>query len=189
MFVEFYNRVFNINLNDYPNIGISFPINKVLFAITVVICIACVFVEIQRKYTKDLVRKLMRHEAVSEESAKTLEELGLNSGFFIKRQLQSEFSFAGRLIKRVGQKEYTYEEYVELQKQKKQVKEKIDFQTARFYLNGKEELRRKHIIENYNPSILRTAMWCLLMLVLYICIALLVPEILSMIDLSIASKL
>ena len=141
----------------------------------------------QRKYTKDLVRKLMRHEAESEESAKTLEELGLNSGFFIKRQLQSEFSFAARLIKRVGKKEYTYEEYVELQKQKKLTKEKIDFTTARFYLNNKEELRRKHIIENYNPSIIRTVMWCVLMLTLYICIALLVPEILSVIDNSIAS--
>ena len=40
MFIEFYNKVFNINLNDYPNIGINFPINKLLFVITVVICVA-----------------------------------------------------------------------------------------------------------------------------------------------------
>lgn len=189
MFIEFYNKVFNINLNDYENIGINFPINKILFAITVAICIACIFVEIQRKHTKDLVRKLTRHEACSEDSAKTLEQLGLNGGFFIKRQLKSDTSFTSRLIKRVGEKEYTYEEYVKLQKQKKLPKEKIDFNTARFYLNEKEELRRKHIIENYNPSIWRTVMLCALMLTIYICIALLVPGILSAINNYLSPKL
>ena len=185
MFIDFYNEIFNINLQDYENIGINFPINKVLFIITVTLCVACILMDIQRKYTKDLVRQLVRHEATSLDTAKTLEELGLKDSIFIKWQLKSDTSFIRRLVKRVGQTEYTYEEYVELQKKKKLPKEEIDFATAKFYLNENEELRKKHILERYNPSILRTLMWCVLMLAVYICIALLVPEILSLINNSI----
>ena len=182
MFIEFYNKVFNINLSDYENIGLNFPINKVLFAITVVICAACIFVELQRKYTKDLVCQLIRHEASGEDSAKTLEELGLDSSFFVKRIIGSETSFVSRLVKRVGKVEYTYEEYIALQKEKKLEREVIDFTTARFYLDSKQENRKKHIIENYNTSIVRTVMLCVMMLAIYICIALLIPEILSAIN-------
>ena len=185
MFIDFYNEIFNVNLLDYENIGINFPINKVLFAITVTLCIACVFMDIQRKYTKDLVRQLVRHEATSIDNARTLEELGIKDSFFVKWQLKSDTSFIHRLVKRIGEAEYTYEEYIELQKQKKLKKETVDFKTARFYLNEKEELRKKHILERYNPSILRTSMWCVLMLVIYICIAILVPEVLSIINNSI----
>lgn len=182
MFIEFYNEIFNINLIDYENIGINFPINKVLFAITAVLCVACVLIELQRKCTRDLVRQLIRHEASSEDTAKTLEELGLKAGFFIKRLLNSDSSFLSRLVKRVGKVQYTYEEYVALQKQKKLPKEKIDFHSARFYLDSSEELRKKYIIDNYNPSVLRTVMLCVMMLAIYICVALALPEILSLIN-------
>ena len=181
MFIEFYNEIFNINLNDYENLGINFPINKVLFAITVTICAACIFIELERKSTKDLIKGLTRHKAFSEESAKTLEELGL-SGFFVKMILKSDTSFLKKLVKRVGAPEYTYEEYLALQKGKKLPKDNIDFTTARFYLDSAQENRRNHIMDNYNPSILHTVLLCVLMLVIYICVALLVPEILSLLN-------
>ena len=182
MFIDFYNQIFNINLSDYENIGVSFPINKFLFLLTVVLCIACVVLELQRSASRDLVRQLIRHEAYDEKSALTLEEMGLGKSFFVKAQLLSDTSFVSRLVKRVGRIEYTYEEYVELQKQKKLPREKIDFTSARFYLDSTQEERKRHIIEGYNPSLPRTLMLCALMLVVYICIALLMPELLSIIN-------
>ncbi len=189
MLIEFYNKIFNINLSDYENIGGNFPINKILFLITVALCVAYVIIELQKKSSQDVVKQLTRHEANTEESAVTLEEIGLHKAFLVKMLLKSDTSFLSRLVKRVGKVEYTYEEYVELQKAKKLPKETIDFSTARFYLDVGQEERRKHITDSYTPSILRMVLLCLLMLVIYICIALAMPEILSFINSSLASTL
>ena len=188
MFIEFYNKIFNINLSDYENIAINFPINKVLFAITVVICVGCVFVELQRKHTKNFVRQLIRHEATSEDTAVTLEEIGMN-GFIVKWLLRSDSSFLRRLVRRVGEIQYTYEEYVSLLKEKKLPKEKVDFTTARFYLDSEQELRKIHVMDKYNPSTVRTVMLCVMMLAIYICVALLMPELLSLINNSLTTNI
>ena len=188
MFITFYNEIFNINLSDYENIGINFPINKVLLALTLTLCAACVAFELQRMYTKDLVRKMIRREAFSVDSGVTLSDIGFNN-VITRWILTSDTSFVARLVKRVGAVEYTYDEYVSLQKAKKLKREKIDFATARFYLDSTQEKRRNHIMQNYNSSVLRIIMMCALMLVVYGCVAILVPEILSIINDSLVNNI
>ena len=62
------------------------------------------------------------------------------------------------------------------------MREKIDFSTAKFYIREDQHDVAKHILESYGTSIPRTILYCVLFISLYICIALVMPEILTAID-------
>lgn len=173
---------FFINLKDYPNIGIDFEINVFLLVLTVALAV-CFFVANHYRSTMQLITKqLERHGAKDEESAKTLAELGLERSAWLKWALSHSGQLT-RIVGRVGEKIYTYEEYVALSKQKGGIKdEKIDFAEARFYIRESANERAKHIIENYGTSTFRAILYCVLFLALYVCIALSMPEILSIIN-------
>ena len=128
--------------------------------------------------------QLTRHGAKDEESAKTLNELHLKDSAFIKMALSGEGQLA-KVVGRVGETVYTYEEYVALSNSKTGVpKDKIDFKEARFYLRSGEnaETRAQHIIDNYGTSTLRAILYAVFFLALYVCLALVMPEILTYVD-------
>lgn len=182
MFAKLLYDFFFLNLKDYPNIGIDFEINVFLLVLTLALCVSFFFVNHHRSMMQTIVKQLTRHEATDEDSAKTLTELGLGRAFVLKWAL-SRPGLLTRIIGRVGEKSYTYEEYVALSKKKGGLKEeKIDFNEARFYIRESGAERAKLILENYGTSLPRAILYCVLFLVLYVCIALSMPEILSLID-------
>ena len=180
------------NLKDYPNIGFDMKICWILLALTVGIISAAILITIDRNTMIALVKKLTRVEAKDEKSAKTLKELSLDN--LVVRWLLKGSGRLKRLVKIVGEKEYSYEEYIAITKKKKRKKgekieeesakisNKIDFLLARFYLTDINSNETKNLTEARKSPILNTVLFCVLLLCLFVCLMFLMPTILSAID-------
>ena len=187
-----------INLKDYTNIGIDLEITKLLFAFFIGIIVATVVINYNRACTALVIKRLLRREALSQESARTLTELSVAT-LGVKMLLRSNGRIK-RIIKRVGEKEYTYEEYMALGRKRKKNKgegtpetsakaeEKIDFSTARFYLSEERLDEAKGIVERDRSSVLNTVLLCILVTAVFVCLVLVMPELLNLINGALASK-
>lgn len=157
--MKYIKEFFFLNLNQYENISIPFPIGMVSIALTLIMCLAAIYYYYYKNYTCTLLRALKRHEAKDEESAKTLKELRLHTSSPIKRALtrQGRLSF---LVKEACKKELTYEEYLKLGKKSRRT-EKTDFEKARFYLsNDKKDIAASEIEKC--PSLLTPVLTCVI---------------------------
>ena len=179
-FGQFLKYYFSINLANYPHIGINFEINKILVLFLVGMIITIVVVNLRRDAISTFLKKLLRHKAFDEESAKTLDDIAYNT-FLIKLSLSGGGRIS-KVVKRVGEKEYTYEEYSEAIKSKEFKEEKIDFSSAQFYIceNALDEANR--IAEMRNTSVLNTVLLCLFITIVCICAIITMPEILTIIN-------
>ena len=177
IFKDIYEKYFLINLKDYPNIGINLEINVLVLAFTLGVVFASFMINYHRGYTYFTVKRLLRHGALDEKGAKTLDELGINS--LSVRFALSRSGQLSKLVRRVGETHYTYEEYVA----KKNTKEgKIDFSTARFFLDETQLDRARHISEAEPPSLAKAILFAVMILAIGICLFLLMPEILTAIN-------
>ena len=188
MFDKIIYEFFFINLNEYPNIKIDFQINVFLLIVAIAIAVCSVVITFYRSSLQQIIKQLTRLGAKNEDSARTLAELGLEKSVFIKMALSREGRLT-RMIGRVGEVKYTYEEYEELSRKKGFKHEKIDFNTAKFYIREEKADDAKNIVENYGTSMLRTALYCVMIFAFYVCIALLMPEILSWVDILISGSM
>lgn len=181
MLRKYIENFFLVNLKDYGNIGIDLYINVILFALCVGMCVAIFVVFAKRATMARLIKQLLRHEAFGEDNAKTLKELNLLDNSSVRRALSHDGQIK-RIVSRVGEVKYTYEEYVALMKAKKLKTEDVNFDEARFYLSEKELPRARSFYERFSPSVVRTVGLALLLLILYVCISLAVPEVLVWIN-------
>ena len=179
--MSYIEKAFLVNFADYANLGFNLPINIVLLVFFAGMCIGLVALDFSRKYMRLPVRQLLRHEAVGKEKAVTLSKVGLGNSRIVRFFLLGSGHLT-RIVKRVGSTEYTYEEYVALQKQKKLKREKIDFTTAEFYIAPEMLDRANSINNNYRTSAVKTALACLFLAALYICLMLAMPELLNLLD-------
>jgi len=191
---EFYNDFFSLNLKDFNNIGIDVEINKVLFVFTVVIIIGAVFISYFRNSMVTVIKRLKRFDALTEESAKTLDEIRTNT--FGARVLMRSSNRLKRIVKRVGEKDYSYEEYVELSKKQKRkkkdkktrakIKEKKkayrDLTNARFYIRDLSENETKRVLMTRTTTVFNTVLFCVLIFAVFVCLLLLSPLILRFIN-------
>lgn len=182
-FSEFYNNYICLNLNKYPNLEIDFEINKFLAVTLFGIIAAIIMINYLRSSVYLTASKLIRHEAIGEENAMTLSQLGLDLGR-VKRCLQSNSQLRS-IVARVGEEKLTYEEYkrrvAEHKKAKKRgsVFEKIDFSSARFYIK-RDALNVARDLSFKNRSvILNTVLFCALSTIVVVCLIFLMPELLS----------
>ena len=173
--------IITLNVKDYLSGGPDLKINLFMLAITLGICIGTVIMGIYKCATAALLKQLIRHEAIGEKNAKTLLEMRLLERKLIKFYL-SRGGQLTLLVGRVGEKTYTYEEMVALQKKKEYKEEKIDFSTAAFFIREQKEDRARHVYENENASPIRIALYCVLFIALYFCLAMLMPAILNLIE-------
>lgn len=181
MLAETLRKCYEINLNDYENIGVNLQINKVLLIAFLVFAAVTVLLEVYRMNTRTMIVQLIRHEAKTKDGAKTLTELGLENNRVIK-YLLSNSSLLSKTVGRIGEKKYTYEEYVALGKEEKAEFEKIDFETEQFYIKDECLDRAMHISEKYDSTTVKAVMTCVFLFVIYMCIASAMPELLRLID-------
>jgi DNA-directed RNA polymerase subunit N (RpoN/RPB10) len=132
------------------------------------------------------VNKLLRHEAISEESAKTLDELGINVAK-VKRCLMSGSQLKS-IVAQVGETKMSYEEYREKVRENKRLKkkepvlEKIDFQTAKFYIRRDQINSARELSFKSRSVVLNTVLFCALTTTIMVCLVFLMPEILNLIN-------
>jgi hypothetical protein len=181
MFEKYFESFFLLNLKDYANIRIDFYINIFLLFAFVALGAAFFYINYYRGCMALTVKQLIRHGAESEKTAKTLSELGIKGHKGVMSLLKRDGQLT-KVVSRVGATKYTYEEYVRLEKEKKLVREKIDFSSARFYLNESEKKRAQNIYENYSSSVVRTVLMCVMLLVIYFCLSLAMPETVRIVD-------
>ena len=175
----------SVNLNDYKNIGINFEINKFILFCAIALCIVAFYVNYKRSLMVNIVKQLLRKNAIDEESAKTLVELKLDSSRGIKKAIFTS-SQLRRLISIVGESRPTYEEYVAAQKAKKKI-DSPDPTAVRIYIKAESLDRAKHIYNTYNVSILNTLLACALIIAFGVCLVLVMPELLTVINGSLAA--
>ncbi|MBR5449564.1 MAG: hypothetical protein IKV43_06200 [Clostridia bacterium] len=190
---EFYTRFFLINTNEYPNLGADLWINKVLFILLPIVVLIFIGYHLVRNNTFLIVKRLAKRNAMGEDSAKTLKDLGLADRKILRLMLSGDGQIT-RLVKRKGAPEYTYEEYVAAQKRRKKgssdtkedgscpCKNKIDFDTAEFYLDGTQSDRIAKICEKYEVRPRDTVIMCVAIVVGFIIVMLLMHEILTALD-------
>ena len=83
------------------------------------------------------------------------------------------------MVARVGEKKMSYEEFIALTKKKGYKEEKLGLDTALFYIREEGRDRAKRVLDIGASSPLTTALFCLLLVAVFICLAMLMPGILS----------
>jgi len=191
---NFYEKYFELNLSDYPNIAVNFEINKVIAVLFLGLCIASVFISIRQSKISLLLRKLMRAEAYSTDTAKKLSELNLTGNRGIYSIITSSNGVISKLIAVVGQKRLTYEEYVALEKKKRDERklppqerseptntsyEFPSIDDIRVYIPESQRDYATHFYEMNTASPIKTALGCLLIIAIAVALILLMPSLLS----------
>ena len=129
---------------------------------------------------KSLRSLAVKSSRSSQEKAKTLTELHISA------PIAAHIAFAdtgrlGKIIKRVGEKEYSYEEYVKMQKEK-QKPEKLDSKTTPLYIPEGKLDEAKRIFDRGAPTVLDSVLICVLLASLYVCLVFLMPTIVSLLN-------
>ena len=122
MLTEFYHKYIELNLKDYPNIGIDLEINKLLFFVFLALIAASVFASYIQASIALMVKKLLRTSSFSEESSKTLADLGLDKHKTLKFALTRATGSAALIIREAGKRTPTYEEYIDIERREKELK-------------------------------------------------------------------
>jgi hypothetical protein len=133
-----------------------------------------------RSNTFLIVKRLSRRGATSADGAKTLRELGLFDKKILRLMLSGDGQIT-KIVKRVGAPVYTYEEYKALSGKDKRG-EKIDFETAAFYLDEASRERIDKIVNRYEVRPHHTVLMCIFICVAFVCAMLLMPDILMGLD-------
>ena len=181
MLKNFFDKYLFLSVGDHIDGGGDFKINLFLLAITLGLCLAAFIVCYHKKYTYDVLRQLIRHNAINEDSAKTLTELRLHENKGLMRALCRRGQLTN-MIKRVGAKNYSYEEFVALQKKKLPTEEKIDFTVAKFYIFEEQYDRAKRVYEREHPSYIRTVFSCVFLVAVFFILAFTMPMLLDFVD-------
>ncbi len=176
----FYLRYIDLNLKSFDKIGIDFEINKFLLIFMLVIIASSIAISYNRWIIITTVKRLVRHEATSDSSAKTLGELGISSRG-IKRALRSSGRLT-RIVGRAGECSMSYEEYTKLIKSKKYTEEKIDFDKTRIYIREESIEEAKAISIKSDITVLSTLLLCVLIFAIFMCLFFLMPEILTLVN-------
>ena len=85
-----------------------------------------------------------------------------------------------KLVKRVGEKDYTYEEYLALPKSERT--KKINLSEAKFFLREDEMERTEKILNAHSPTVLNTVLLCVFILAIFVCLSLVMPSLLNLLD-------
>ena len=177
---------FSINLKSYEKIGVNFEINKFLLLVAIGLCAVAFVVNYRRSLMIDTIKQLFRHGATEENAAKTLSELGLYGSRGIRKAVISD-SQLRRMIRIVGETRPTYEEYVaSMKKSKGSAVSSVDISTARIYIPEEALERAKFVYNTYSTSLLKTALTCIFIIAVAVCLILLSPSLLSFIDSALA---
>ena len=177
--MEFIKDFWSLNLNQYENIGLYFPVGVFLVLLCVVMSGAAFFLTYYKRNTVTLYKQLLRHEATCEDKAKTLRELRLDASHAIRSALSKSSGQLTYVVKRVGEVKENYEEYIKKSKGRGYKPEKINFDEARFYIaEDKVDIAKKNV-SGAEPAWWKPIAITVTMVVIVVLLAIFLPDILS----------
>ena len=172
--MEIVREYLELDLNYYFP-GVNFPITLFLLALTLGMCIACFMITAKKRAMSLVIKQLARHEAFSEETAKTLSDMKIRPSLVIKYSLTHRTQLT-HIVSTVG----TYPHLIPYKRGEK--RERTDFSTARFYLTEEGMTASIKWREGSAPSYINTALGCVLIAMVFITIIIFVPEFLTLIS-------
>lgn len=175
--MKYIKQLFFLNLYDYEHIKFRLPVGMIVTFMAVALCAATFFITYRKRYMYVFCSQLLRHNADSEENAKTLKELRLADYGALKRAL----SRSGQLtymIKRVNAVMPTYEEA----RAKGFKYEKIDFASERFYIDSESVEKVKEIANYSYPAWWKPVVASVAILVVFSVFLICLPKLLELID-------
>ena len=206
---NFDKNYLSINLNEYENIGMNLPIVKLLLGVAVAFIVAIIIINYSKSNLYLMVKQLMRHGAMSEDSAKTLGEIRLGDNRGIKRALAGSSQMRS-IVATAGEEKMSYEEYLMKRKALREAKRaeqkggffkrlwaaivgffytkdelllsEIDFSTARFYIKEEGKDRASKIYNSSEITLIRTVFTCIFVALFFVGLMFAMPEILSWIN-------
>lgn len=182
MFWEEVKNFLLLNLNDYPNININFPIIIFLLSLTIALSVMFFVINRMNMYTAHLLRQILRRGAVDEDSALTLDELKVKKGFLLRSMLSKRTGKLASVVCRVGDVAMTYEQYLIASKKKGYKEEKIDFEAARFYISPDRKKIAEKILDKDMSSPIKPVLATILAVALFACAAIVIPDLLTYIS-------
>ena len=151
-----------LNLNQYFD-KFDFPINLFIIALTIGACIATFSVTVHKRYTATLVRGLIRHSALDEGSAVTLERLHIVPSAPLKAALLRHGQLTDMVAFVSTDEEIT----------------KDNLHTVGLYIKSERLDRAHRISEGIVPGYISAAVACFLFISIALALVILMPEILT----------
>lgn len=181
--MNFIEEFFSLNLNQFENFGVNFPIGAFLLIFSVAMCAAIFIYNYQKRCTGLILKQLVRHNATNAESAKTLKELHLETNFYLKAAL-SRGGMLTHLVKSANSETPTYEEYVSNSKKRGYKEAKIDFKEAKFYIPEEQKAKAKRLVEGSGGEWLKSAISAAVIILVLVILMLFLPDILDAVNAS-----
>ena len=169
-----------LNLSDYEKIGIEFPIGAIFLAFSAVMIGFVFYYNYYRSCASCLCLRLLRAGAISEEKGVGLKDLRLDSSLGVKLVLRGGGELRA-VVKRVGEKKQSYEEYVKSSKEKGKRAESIDLNSARFYIDP-DERERAERISGETHSIITPILISAAILLILVLAMLFLPDLLEILN-------
>lgn len=176
--MSFIKDFFLLDLNQFENFGIYFPIGAVITAMAVAMCVAFFIINYHKRYTTLLLTQLIRHKALDEVGAKTLRALKLDKLLGLKSALSRNGQLT-YMVRRTGETKKTYEEYMTVSKKRGYKDEKINFDEACFYIDPERIERAKRLVESTNTEWWRPALMAVFIIAIWVVLALFLPDLLN----------
>lgn len=151
-----------LNLNEYFD-KLDFPINIFILSLTVGACIASFCITVHKRYTAALLRGLIRHNAIDESSAVTLERLHITPSMPMKAALLRHGQLTDMVAFVSTEEEIT----------------KDNLHKIGLYVKEDKLTRARCISEGLVPSYISAAIYCFLFISIAIALVILMPEILT----------
>ena len=177
--------------------GFDFYITLFLWLLSFCLCIGIFFVNAKNNVMVKMIKQLIRHGARTEETALKLSDIGIKPTFAAERILTAS-SMLRRAVKRVGEKQLSYDEYVASLKKKKKKKikalrakteeekmhteEEPSFSDAKFFTPKECETDAKRILSKRETSMLQNVLFCIFIISITACLTFLLPTLLDILN-------
>ena len=175
--MDFIKDFLFLNLADYENIGLQLPIGAIL----ILLCFAMIAFAFYYNYTRScsshLCLRLLRAGAVGEDKGVSLKDLRLDGSFGVKMALKGGGELRS-VVKAVGEKKESYEEYIAASQRRGAAAEGIDVSSVAFYIAPERKDRAERLASENHSILTPIILSCALLLILALAMMFL-PDLLS----------
>lgn len=180
--MKFIKDFVSLNFSQYDNFGFAFPIGFFITALLCAMCVAAFVLNYSCRCETALLKQLIRHGATDEDKAKTLQQLRLSGSRYIKHMLSRGSGRVCATVSRAGYTPPSYEDYVAASKKRGYKAEKIDFDTARFYLNGDNLKKAEGYVNTAHSELWRPIITAAVIICIFALLVAFLPDALALIN-------
>ncbi len=171
-----------LDLKDYPNMNMRFPIGIFLIFMVVALIAVCFIINKRKNDIALICKQLVRRGAVDEKNAKTLKELRLDGVGTLKRAIARRSGRLSSLVVIAGREKLSYEDYSKLSAEKRREYDKINIDEVKIYLAESEIKAAEKITAEGVSPIWKPIVLSVIVLVIFAVLFIVMPDILEVLN-------